>query len=241
MTDLINMGLLKSRIVNHFTFADWQEIGLITGYSDYIKNHPRLLRSLNFGDEDYSGHVIAVINLINRENPKKINDILEYLNTNYPDLNTNYISSKPAIRTITFSPSVFEIPTDSIDEHLVSVMMPYSSNFDSVYTSIKTASSLAGYQCLRADDIWESSTIFQDIFSLIYKSKIVIVDFTSKNPNVMYETGIAHTLGKIVLPITQNIEDIPSDMGHHRALKYLNNDQGCQKLQQHLVEKLRSL
>ncbi|MCT7486360.1 hypothetical protein N5T98_04880 [Aliarcobacter cryaerophilus] len=64
--------------------------------------------------------------------------------------------------------------------------------------------------CKRADDIWEDHTFIQDIFSLIYKSKIVIVDFTGKNPNVMYETGIAHTLGKIVI---QNLADIQ----HHRT------------------------
>jgi hypothetical protein len=33
-------------------------------------------------------------------------------------------------------------------------------------------------------------------------------------------------LGKIVIPITQNITDIPSDMGHHGALKYLSNQEG---------------
>ena len=42
----------------------------------------------------------------------------------------------------------------------------------------------------------------------------------------MYETGIAHTLGKVVIPITQNI----SDMGHHKALYYLHNREGLTEL-----------
>lgn len=50
----------------------------------------------------------------------------------------------------------------------------------------------------------------------------------------MYETGIAHTLGKIVIPITQSFNDIPSDLGHHRALKYLANDEGYRNLSNEL-------
>jgi hypothetical protein len=236
----INLFELKTRITNHFTFADWQEVGLITGYSDQIEYHPRLLRSLNFGDDDYSGHVITIINRMNREDPEKLILILEYLDRHYPDSNVTYISSKPFTRTIVFSPSVFEIPIEEIDKRLISVMMPFNQNFTSVYENIKVACENVGYNCLRADDIWESETIIQDIFSLIYRSKIVIVDFSNKNPNVMYETGIAHTLGKSVIPITQNIEDIPSDMIHHRALRYLNNDQGLTEMRQQLEIKLSS-
>lgn len=42
----------------------------------------------------------------------------------------------------------------------------------------------------------------------------------------MYETGIAHTLGKHVLPITQSLDDVPLDMRHHRTIKYLPNAEG---------------
>ena len=67
---------------------------------------------------------------------------------------------------------------------------------------------------------------------------MVIVDFTGKNPNVMYETGIAHTLGKTVIPITQSLDDIPSDLGHHRALKYYPNEEGLRNLSNELYKRL---
>ena len=81
----------------------------------------------------------------------------------------------------------------------------------------------------------------QDIFSLIFRAKSVVVDFSGKTPNVMYETGITHTLGKVVIPIMQNISDIPSDMGHHRALFYLHNREGLTDLTDKLAAKLRSV
>lgn len=66
----------------------------------------------------------------------------------------------------------------------------------------------------------------------------MITDFTDRNPNVFYETGVAHTLGKIVIPITQSVSDIPFDLRHHRALTYLPNSEGLIKLETDLEKKL---
>ncbi len=95
--------------------------------------------------------------------------------------------------------------------------------------------------CYRADDLWNNSTIIQDVFELIYCSSVVIVDFSGKNPNVFYEVGIAHTLGKNVIPITQSIDDIPFDLRHHRTLKYLNNSEGLEELRKGLEKRLEVL
>ncbi len=57
----------------------------------------------------------------------------------------------------------------------------------------------------------------------------------------MYETGIAHTLGKHVIPISQSLDDIPFDMRHHRVLKYLANGEGLHALESRLTEKLRQV
>lgn len=87
----------------------------------------------------------------------------------------------------------------------------------------------------------KNSTIIQDIFELIYKSKIVIADFAGKNPNVMYEVRIAHTLGKLVIPIAQSVDDLPFDLRHHRALTYLPNGERLEELKKNLVNKLSSI
>lgn len=157
-------------------------------------------------------------------------------------INKEFVSSQtkgvPVEKTITFSPTVFKVPPEPMNPNLISVMMPFGPQFDGTYQSIRTVTQHMGLDCRRADDIWNNSTFIQDIFDLIYYAEVIIVDFTGKNPNVMYETGIAHTLGKIVIPITQNMEDIPSDLRHHRALKYLSNKEGLHKLSVDLYEKL---
>jgi hypothetical protein len=86
--------------------------------------------------------------------------------------------------------------------------------------------------------MWDESTIIQEIFNLIFRASVVVVDFSQKNPNVMYETGIAHTLGKHVVPITQSIDDVPFDIRHHRVLRYFANNEGLAKLSDDLFKKL---
>ena len=114
--------------------------------------------------------------------------------------------------------------------------MLFNAAFTDTYDAVKRVDHHMGLECLQADDIWENSTFMQDIFYLIYCANVVVVDFTGRNPKVMYETGIAHTLGKTVIPITQSLDDIPSDLGlgYHRALKYLLNEQGYKDLSNEL-------
>ena len=231
---------LKNRIVSHFDSTNWDEVGLLTGFGDYISNHPRLLRSLGWGDEDYSGNVLDVLKTIAQTNKESLSTIEGYLDEKFPDA-TQYISAKPSQKKITFAPNVFQIPEMSVESDLVAVMMPFRAEFTSVYETIKQGCKTAGFRCLRADDIWDESTIIQEIFNLIFRAQVIIVDFTSKNPNVMYETGIAHTLGKHVIPLSQSLDNMPFDMAHHRVLKYLPNREGLANLETQLADKLRRI
>lgn len=163
------------------------------------------------------------------------------LNINTGNFISSSISEFNAEKKITFTPSIFKIPELDPKSNLISVMMPFSADFDSVYEAIKSVSVENGFVCYRADDIWANSTIIQDIFDLIFCSKIVIIDYTNKNSNVMYETGIAHTLGKIVIPITQSLDDIPFDLKPHRSLKYLSNNEGLFELKDNLSKRIKTL
>lgn len=231
---------IREKIVSNFTAEHWREIGLLTGFSNLIIGHQRLLRSLSWGDEDYSGNVLEVLSSIASQNENMLSVFESYLDDKFKG-ETHYISAKPSERKITFSPSVFEIPNTPIEANLVAVMMPFDEVLLPVYQTIQNACVDVHFRALRADDIWENSTIIQDIFSLIFRSSIVICDFTGKNPNVMYETGIAHTLGKLVIPISQSIDDVPFDIGHHRVLTYCPNTKGLQSLTSSLADKLRQV
>ena len=144
---------------------------------------------------------------------------------------------------LSINPTAFKIPRDASHSEqglLVAVMMPFKREFDSVYETIESVCGKLSMTARKADDMWEDQTIIQDIFTLLYSADIVVVDFSGSNPNVMYETGIAHTLGKEVVPLAQNIEsDVPFDMRHHRVLKYVANKQGLEELAAKLLNKLQ--
>lgn len=139
-------------------------------------------------------------------------------------------------------PSVFQIPEhENIEPTLASAMMPFDAGFDAVYKAIQQASSNAGLRCTRADDIWENAAIIQDVVALIDRSRIVICDCSGRNPNVFYEAGIAHTLGREVILITQSEHDIPFDLRHLRYIHYHNNGEGRAELTQALQARMQTL
>jgi hypothetical protein len=139
-------------------------------------------------------------------------------------------------------PTVFQIAEhENIEPSLVSAMMPFHPSFDAVYAVLQRVSQGADLRCRRADDIWENPAIIQDVVSLIDRSKVVICDCTGRNPNVFYEIGIAHTLGREVILITQADTDIPFDLRHLRYVRYLNNGEGLQELSARLQPRLTEL
>lgn len=139
------------------------------------------------------------------------------------------------------TPAVFKQVLEPMQPKLVSAMMPFSRDFAPVYDAIRAAADEAGGFCERADNIWDDSTIIQDIYSLIFRSAVVVCDFSGKNSNVFYEAGIAHSLGRPVIPIVQHVADIPFDLQGHRAVIYLNNAEGRAGLTQQLQARIKKL
>lgn len=128
-------------------------------------------------------------------------------------------------------PRVFQInERENIEADLVSVMMPFEAGFNNVYAALQGMCGELGRRCVRADDIWENDVVMQDVVSLIDRSRVVIADCTGRNANVFYEIGIAHTLGRDVVMITQNAGDVPFDLRHLRFVPYHDNGEGRTRL-----------
>jgi hypothetical protein len=233
---------LKEAIVKNFDQENWLELGVLTGSADVIKGHDRLLRSLSWNDSDYPGNALHVLVTILEMHPDNFTFIKDYVDNKFPT-GGEHISSGPDApeRRVYFTPTVFAVPPSETDPNLVAVMMPFGPKLDGVYEAIRAACAECGLTCSRVDNVWEHATIIQDIFSLIFRSFIVVCDFTGRNPNVFYEAGIAHTLGKHVIPLTQSAADIPFDLSHHRYLAYLNNSEGRSRLQDDLASRLQYL
>lgn len=151
------------------------------------------------------------------------------------------LAELPAPVPIPIFPTAFRIPDDEPDPTLVSVMMPFRPEFDGMLEAVRAAGLEVGLNCLNANEVWDHDEIIQDVFALIYRSRVVVCDFTTQNPNVFYEAGIAHTLGKPVIPITQDIDALPFDLKHRRALVYSPDDAGLEELRMKIAGHLNRL
>lgn len=139
------------------------------------------------------------------------------------------------------TPNVFNLnDPQRINNDLLSAMMPFAG-FDGVWSAIQAAAENNGMTHGRADNRWDHPAIIQDVVSLIDESAIVVCDCSNKNANVFYEMGIAHSLGKEVIIITQNANDIPFDIAHLRHIRYLNNGEGLNRLEQELTARVAAI
>jgi len=103
----------------------------------------------------------------------------------------------------------------------VFVLMPFAPNLRPVFEdSIKKVVSEAKLTVGRADDFFRAGAIVNDIWSAISAARVIVADCTGRNPNVFYEIGLAHAIGKETVLITQSLKDIPFDLRHLRVIEY---------------------
>lgn len=113
--------------------------------------------------------------------------------------------------------------------------MPFSEAWSGeVYERIRAAVEGAGYKCLRGDEV-HGRVVLQDIWAKLHESAIVVADLTGENPNVFYELGIAHTIGRDVVPIVQAGQSLPFDQTPFRTIFYQLGDEGLEALEQSLA------
>lgn len=121
----------------------------------------------------------------------------------------------------------------------VFVLMPFDSDLLPIYDDhIKTVARELGLTVARADDLFTADSIVGDIWNAINACQVIVADCTGRNPNVFYEIGIAHTVGKPVILAAQTIDDIPFDLRHLRTIVYEFNPRGMQKFEGDLTSTL---
>jgi hypothetical protein len=110
---------------------------------------------------------------------------------------------------------------DTTTKPFVFVLMPFSDEFEDIYyVGIKTACNEAGAYSERVDEQIFTESILERIFNQIAKADLIVADMSGRNPNVFYEVGYAHALGKQVILLTREAEDIPFDMKHYPHIIY---------------------
>jgi hypothetical protein len=95
----------------------------------------------------------------------------------------------------------------------------------------------------RADEMFTTNPVLDDILSAIKDASIIVADISGKNPNVFYELGISHLLKQTqTIMITQDdFGQVPFDVAHFRILKYFNTVAGKASYEKQLRLTLRNI
>lgn len=96
--------------IEAFSGNDWHSLGQLTGGLNIVQNHPRLLRSLSFGDDDYPSCAAEVLNEIFKKNPAAIDDVVDYF-----DIDVWFEQKDPARYRKVFFGSAIKSPDFWVD------------------------------------------------------------------------------------------------------------------------------
>jgi hypothetical protein len=150
-----------------------------------------------------------------------------------------YVEAHMARRTVTMVQPV-DFPEDNIplvqrtvfpDEKAVFFAMPYGKkdvrgatrDFDQLYDdAYDPAARACGLEPIRADHILDTlNGVMEAAWKGIQRAGTVIVDFTARSPDVALEFGWAICLGKRIIVLACNLDDVPTDFkGRLRPIEY---------------------
>ena len=105
---------------------------------------------------------------------------------------------------------------------------------------IQPAVTKSNFQCIRADEIQDSSLIDKSMYALLMHADLVIADISTYNPNAIYELGIRHAVrpfSTIILK-EKGMGKIPFDLDHTRMFPYyhMGDDIGADEAKRCVAE-----
>jgi hypothetical protein len=114
------------------------------------------------------------------------------------------------------------VPAASSTPFTVFAAMPFSSAYDDVYlVAMSYAAEQIGATCVRVDHEDFTGDIVTEIRRLIAGSAAVIADLSEAKPNVLYEVGYAHALGRPTVHICSTpMSALPFDVAHDNTMSY---------------------
>lgn len=150
--------------------------------------------------------------------------------------------NSPVIVDSASSKSFFEnlninIDTEMVVNNQIMCVMPFLNDYDGVFKTITESCKKQNFNCIRTDQENKPGNLLQYIVKTIVESQLLIAVIDNRNPNVFYEMGIAHSLGKSVILVCQqkDASKVPFDIQSNRVLFYEDLNDLSDKLDKALI------
>lgn len=122
------------------------------------------------------------------------------------------------------------------------VIMPFHKELDEFLYVVRTALEEISIEAIRADSKVSNRPILATIQESIASSDFIVAGISDRNPNVMYELGFAHAIGKPVILLARNTRDIVFDISTYRVILYsIKTIEGRNRLKDTLQQTVQTL
>jgi len=123
------------------------------------------------------------------------------------------------------------------------VVMQFSSPYNELYSEVvQPVCKEFKIDTRRSDETFGPGLIIADIIRQIKEANFIIAEITPTNPNVYYEVGYAHALGKPTILIAERgIEKLPFDLSPFRTLFYENSIDGKRRVEEGLRKHIKAI
>lgn len=99
---------------------------------------------------------------------------------------------------------------------------PDNHELEDVLSAIRRATISYQIKCVRVDEVEHTGKVTDLILEYIRNSKFLICDISTERPNVYYELGYAHGLGRKVILIARKDSNVHFDIKDYNIIFYQN-------------------
>lgn len=171
-------------------------------------------------------------NKVYKEVEELTKDTLNFMDTNHLMLDAsanNKLKSEKMVPNMSYFDDLGIKNNDFyVEEKLVTCLMPFNNKYNLLYSAIKQTCSYNGFACKRTDEekIESNTNLRRYIINMIIHAQVVVAVLDGRNPNVLYEVGIAHAIGKLVILLVKRDKsnELPENLKGNRLLIYKKED-----------------
>jgi hypothetical protein len=134
-------------------------------------------------------------------------------------------SSTGALDTRFFESVGVNIRNIKVIKKRVFVLTPFHPKYEHTYKLIQSVCARLHLECVRGDEEFKPGAVLSHILELMAQASIIVVNIDGRNPNVYYELGIAHAIGKKTILLASDIDDVPFDLQSQRIVLYKTDEE----------------
>lgn len=168
------------------------------------------------------------------ENQRRWEDVNNLIVSGQQDslIENNTIQQLPEVFLKRFGINLSDL---EYNDKSVFVLTPFLEREFDTYNTIKEVCTEVNLSCSRGDETYRDKDLLMHIITSIAESSIIIANINGRNPNVFYELGICHSIGKPVILVSNNKKDLPFDIQNKNIIFYNNKIDLNSKLKSELL------